>query len=410
MENVGDDYETPGTLDTGENRVRGPEFSVVGNVTDDLSFVVAEAIMESEVRDSVNRANVGKRLSNFANADVFAQVRSRVPSLPALSVGAVVTYQSAMFTGQPDAAAGFDADVGKYTYEVPGYTTLNLFAHYAITERIGLRLNLGNVTDEDYYLAGYLSGSFVYIGDACNAKPALTYSFSPAPDSRRRAGRPSGGCLPARRHENRPKLDRIPPDLAAVADYEPRGKGFVPRGHSRPAHETWGDWRCSSRPAGVPWRIRRLRPTGVTAVAPRRNLAGRQARLPVRLRARHVRLRRRHARLVGALGQDGGVSGQSGRVAGAWARFRTPLQHVHPPRHGGDAEARGLRAGSNASAGAIAAPGHRPTARRVLRHLLAVHPRYGSSRSSAPWWWSEATPDCGSVRCCRPARRPTSSP
>ena len=74
MENVGDDYETLGTLNTGKNRVRGLEFSVVGNVTDDLSFVVAAAIMESEVRDSVNRANVGKRLSNFANEGVFALV------------------------------------------------------------------------------------------------------------------------------------------------------------------------------------------------------------------------------------------------------------------------------------------------------------------------------------------------
>lgn len=177
MENVGDDYETLGTLNTGKNRVRGLEFSVVGNVTDDLSFVVAAAIMESEVRDSVNRANVGKRLSNFANEGVFAQVRYRVPSLPALSVGAVVTHQSAMFTGQPDSAAGFDASVGKYTYKVPGYTTLDLFANYKVTERIGLRLNVGNVTDENYYLAGYRSGSFVYIGDARNARLALTYSF-----------------------------------------------------------------------------------------------------------------------------------------------------------------------------------------------------------------------------------------
>lgn len=177
MENVGDDYETLGTLNTGKNRVRGLEFSVVGNVTDDLSFVVAAAIMESEVRDSVNRANVGKCLSNFANEGVFAQVRYRVPSLPAPSVGAVVTHQSAMFTGQPDSAAGFDASVGKYTYKVPGYTTLDLFANYKVTERIGLRLNVGNVTDENYYLAGYRSGSFVYIGDARNARLALTYSF-----------------------------------------------------------------------------------------------------------------------------------------------------------------------------------------------------------------------------------------
>ena len=177
MENVGDDYESLGTLNTGKNRVRGFEFSVVGNVTEDLSFFVSAAIMESEVRDSYNRANVGKRLSNFANEGVYAQLRYRVPYLPALSVGAVVTYQSAMFTGQPDSAAGYDASVGKYTYKVPSYTTLDLFANYKITEQIGLRLNIGNVTDEDYYLAGYRSGSFAYIGDARNAKLALTYSF-----------------------------------------------------------------------------------------------------------------------------------------------------------------------------------------------------------------------------------------
>ena len=52
MENMGDDYETLGTLNTGKNRVRGFEFSVVGNVTDDLNSIVAAAIMESEVRDS----------------------------------------------------------------------------------------------------------------------------------------------------------------------------------------------------------------------------------------------------------------------------------------------------------------------------------------------------------------------
>ena len=177
MENVGDDYEALGPLNTGKNRVRGLEFSVVGNLTEDLSFFVAAAIMESEVRDSHTRLNVGKRLSNFANEGVFAQLRYRVPYLPALSVGAVVTYQSKMYTGQPDSAAGYDAEAGKYSYKVPGYTVLDLFASYKITEQIGLRLNIGNVTNEDYYLAGYRSGAFVYIGDARNAKLALTYSF-----------------------------------------------------------------------------------------------------------------------------------------------------------------------------------------------------------------------------------------
>ena len=186
MENVGDDYESLGTLNTGKNRVRGFEFSIVGNLTEDLSMVVSAAIMDSEVRNSYNKSNKGLRLSNFANEGVFAQLRYRVPYLPALSVGAVVTYKSKMFTGQPDSAAGYDAEVGKYSYKVPSYTTLDLFANYKITDQIGLRLNVLNVTDEDYYLAGYRSGSFVYIGDALNApawrsRPAFSVHRSDTP-------------------------------------------------------------------------------------------------------------------------------------------------------------------------------------------------------------------------------------
>ena len=167
--------------DSEPERTRNLELGTTWSLPDDKLLLTAAAfqVTKDDVMENVgdDYETLGTRLSNFANAGVFAQVRSRVPSLPALSVGAVVTYRSAMFTGQPDSAAGFDATSGQYTYEVPGYTTLDLFAHDEITERIGLRLNVGNVTDEDYYLAGYRSGSFVYIGDARNAKLALTYSF-----------------------------------------------------------------------------------------------------------------------------------------------------------------------------------------------------------------------------------------
>ena len=143
-------------------------------------------------------------------------------------------------------------------------------------------------------------------------------------------------------------------------------------------------------------------------VAPGRNVAGRQARLPVRLRPRHVQLRRWHARLVGALGQDGGVSGESGRAAGAWARLRAALQHVHPPRHGGDVEARWPPRwfGSSRRRHRHARPpSHRaprspaPPCRSPTIWRCAV----GSSRSSAPWWWTErhriAGPPAAADRC-----------
>ena len=88
-----------------------------------------------------------------------------------------------------------------------------------------------------------------------------------------------------------------PPDPASASidnAAESYAGGFELEGRDRRAFR--------GGPAGCARRI--------AAVALGRNVAGRQARLPVRLRPRHVRLRRRHARLVEALGQDGGVSGQ----------------------------------------------------------------------------------------------------
>lgn len=70
MENVGDDYETLGTLDTGENRVRGLEFSVVGNVTDDLSFVVATAM----AADALEAGFVASTLSSVALEAIAAEL------------------------------------------------------------------------------------------------------------------------------------------------------------------------------------------------------------------------------------------------------------------------------------------------------------------------------------------------
>ncbi len=175
MENVGDDYATLGTLNTGENRVRGFEFSLVGNITRELSTQFGLAIMESEVRDSFDPANVGLRLSNFANDSLFWQLRYQLT--PQIAFGTTVSYSSEMYTGQPDSAAGYNTAINDYSYTVPDYTVLDLFATWDLTEQAQVRVNVGNVTDEDYYLAGYRSGAFTYIGDARNARVTLTYSF-----------------------------------------------------------------------------------------------------------------------------------------------------------------------------------------------------------------------------------------
>ncbi|MGE0483219.1 MAG: TonB-dependent receptor [Gammaproteobacteria bacterium] len=175
MESVGNAYATLGTLNTGKNRVRGMEFSVVGNITRALSTQFGAARMSSEILDSFNLADIGRNLANFADDSLFWQLRYQFT--PQFAVGTTVSYKSKMFTGQPDTAAGFDATTGTYAYEVPSYTVLDLFASWDFSEQLQVRVNVGNVTDEDYYLAAYRSGAFAYIGDARNARVALTYAF-----------------------------------------------------------------------------------------------------------------------------------------------------------------------------------------------------------------------------------------
>ena len=71
-------------------------------------------------------------------------------------------------------ADSINATTGAYSYEIPGYTTVDVFANYEFTEKLKLRLNVGNVFDRNYYLAAYRSGSFTYIGDARNAQLTLS--------------------------------------------------------------------------------------------------------------------------------------------------------------------------------------------------------------------------------------------
>ena len=169
-------YATTGTLNSGKNRVQGIELGLSGNLTEELSTQFGVAVMKSEVLKSVaDPTGVGHTLSNFAENSLFLQLRYAFT--PKFAFGGTVTYASERYAGQPDSAAGWNATTGTYSYEVPAYTVLDLFATYAFTPKASVRLNVANVTDEDYYLAAYRSGAFTYIGDARNAKVTLNYEF-----------------------------------------------------------------------------------------------------------------------------------------------------------------------------------------------------------------------------------------
>ncbi|GAB6069135.1 TonB-dependent receptor [Thiomicrorhabdus hydrogeniphila] len=171
----GADYDSVGTFNTGKNQVRGIEFGLSGNLTDKLSAQAALTFMEAEVLKSNTPANEGKTLSNFADNSAFLQLRYQ--ATPKFSFGGSATYSSESYAGQPDTAAGYNSTTGEYSVKIPGYTVYDAFASYDVTPKLSTRLNIGNITDETYYLAAYRSGSFAYLGDSRNVQLTVEYEF-----------------------------------------------------------------------------------------------------------------------------------------------------------------------------------------------------------------------------------------
>jgi catecholate siderophore receptor len=183
----GANYLSTGTFNTGKNRVKGIELGLAGNLTEKLSAFAGVTFMDAEVLESFTEANEGKTLSNFADTSLYAQLRYQATSQ--FGFGTAVKYESERFAGQPDTAAAYvtaadvaarrqpASELGSYTQPVPSYTVWDVFADYRINRSAKVRLNVGNVFDKDYYLAAYRSGSFLYKGDARNARLTLDYEF-----------------------------------------------------------------------------------------------------------------------------------------------------------------------------------------------------------------------------------------
>lgn len=171
----GADYTNFGTLNTGQNRVKGYELSLVGNVTEQLAVQIGYSSMDSEVLKSAVPANIGAALSNFADQSAFAHVSYQLT--PEFSFGGAMRYASERYGGQPDTGAAYNTTLNRYAITVPDYTVYDLFADYDFSEKTSLRLNVGNVGDTDYYLAAYRSGSFTYIGDKRSVQVTLSHAF-----------------------------------------------------------------------------------------------------------------------------------------------------------------------------------------------------------------------------------------
>ncbi len=177
-------YTSFGSLNTGKHRIRGIELGLVGNITERLSGQISATFMDSNIRKTIasipatapaGATYIGKRLSNFANTHFSAQLNYQATD--ALSFGGTATYKSAMYTGQPDSPAAYDFTLGVNRYRIPSYWVFDAFVGYKFNESLSARLNVNNVANKDYYLAGYQSGHFLYKGDERRATLTLTGRF-----------------------------------------------------------------------------------------------------------------------------------------------------------------------------------------------------------------------------------------
>ena len=180
FESAGSGYEPGGSLNTGKHRIRGVELGLVGNITPQLSGQIGATFMDAEIlRTSAvapeGETYVGKRLSNFANNHFTGQLRYQATE--AFAFGGTATYKSAMYTGQPDSAPSYNFALDAYTYKVPSYWSFDAFASYKLSSNISARVNVTNLTNENYYVAGYRSGHFLYKGDQRRATLTLTGRF-----------------------------------------------------------------------------------------------------------------------------------------------------------------------------------------------------------------------------------------
>ena len=87
-----------------------------------------------------------------------------------------VRYEGKRYGGQPDSAPAL-TPTGDYAQPVPSYVVYNAFASYRFNKSLDMRVNVDNLTDKDYFLATYRSGSFLYKGDARNFRVTLNYDF-----------------------------------------------------------------------------------------------------------------------------------------------------------------------------------------------------------------------------------------
>ena len=147
----------------GEARSQGFDLQVSGQLTDALRMIGAFAFIDAEVTKGDKSLPAGSRLLGVArqSGSLLGVYEFQDGWLRGADIGAAFNY-----VGDRSGQAGSG-------FELPAYSTLDLLAHYRISERMKLGANLNNLFDEKYYERSY-SSLWVMPGEPRNLSFNLT--------------------------------------------------------------------------------------------------------------------------------------------------------------------------------------------------------------------------------------------
>jgi catecholate siderophore receptor len=160
--------DTPQVFD-GKRRVQGVELSATGKITENWSVYGAYTYQDSEiVKASANSPIQGEILADTPEHSASAWTTVALPY--GFVVGGGVQYVGERKPGPADSDRPWRLD---------SYTVVDLMASYVINDAFSLRLNVNNVTDEEYFERPRVTGTYAFAipGEGRNAMLTLNYDF-----------------------------------------------------------------------------------------------------------------------------------------------------------------------------------------------------------------------------------------
>lgn len=145
----------------GEQEVKGVEFNIEGNITDNWSIFGGYSLLDTKITKSAKAAETGKKMP--LAPEQSASLWTNYNLNEQLSLGLGAAYTGKTYTNTTN------------TNSVPGYTTINAMTKYQIDKKTKLQLNINNIFDKKYYDTLY--PSFANFGPGRQIIGNIEYEF-----------------------------------------------------------------------------------------------------------------------------------------------------------------------------------------------------------------------------------------